>query len=55
MNENGKIPVPDPFSEEYEYFFPSALWNGTDSADPEKNTDGVILPYLTDPDFRLYE
>lgn len=26
---NKEIPVPDPFSKEYEYFFPSASWNDT--------------------------
>ncbi|MDE5582347.1 MAG: hypothetical protein K2J08_01395 [Ruminococcus sp.] len=55
MNDNEKIPVPDPFSKDYEYLFPSASWENITDEKAVSDTENSIFPYLTDPDFRLYE
>lgn len=63
MNPEKKIPVPDPFSKEYEYFFPSASWdemtglipvstdNDSDN-DSEINSYNSIFPYLPDSEIK---
>lgn len=61
MKRTNEIPVPDPFSKEYEYFFPSASWekSGITPLTAENNTntdysDG-FFPYMTDIDVKIPE
>ncbi|MCM1314198.1 MAG: hypothetical protein NC205_08280 [Prevotella sp.] len=57
---NKEIPVPDPFSKEYEYFFPSASWNDTGimpvvAENTIKNDSFSIFPPVTEIDIKIPE
>ncbi len=59
MNPEKEIPVPDPFSKEYEYFFPSASWDEMTglipvSMDDDSEIDSYnsIFPYLPDDEIK---
>lgn len=59
MDKKNEIPVPDPFSKEYEYFFPSASWNEMTGLIPvstddesEINSYNNIFPYLPDDEIK---
>lgn len=55
MNENNNIPVPDPFSKDYEYFFPSASWD-KDGIIPMTAEDNYnIFPCIKDIDIKIPE
>lgn len=48
---NKEIPVPDPFSKEYEYFFPSKAWEEIKPVPPEEN----IFPAASEIDVKIPE
>ena len=48
---NKEIPVPDPFSKEYEYFFPSKTWEEINSVPLEEN----ISPPVSEIDVKIPE
>ena len=55
---NKEIPVPDPFSKEYEYFFPSASWEEICSVpmNAEKNNYSEnIFPSVPEIDVKIPE
>ena len=57
---NKEIPVPDPFSKEYEYFFPSASWNDSGvmpvvAGSIPENDAFSISPPVTEIDIKIPE
>ena len=57
---NKEIPVPDPFSKEYEYFFPSASWNDNEimpviAENASENDSFSIFPPVTEIDVKIPE
>ena len=51
---NNEIPVPDPFSKEYEYFFPSASWEKISSIPLNTEKDN-IFPTMPEIDVKIPE
>jgi len=55
MNENNNIPVPDPFSKDYEYFFPSASWDKSGIIPVTAEDNYNIIPNIQNIDIKIPE